>query len=60
VGAWFGGALARFLSRRRHAHGVSQPTDPAHLAACLKSCDVLLVEGESRFSGGIKYLTQST
>jgi hypothetical protein len=60
LGAWLGGALARFLSRRRHAHGVSLPTDPAHLAACLRPGDVLLVEGESRFSVGIKYLTQST
>ncbi len=60
LGAWVGRALARFLSRRHHAHGVSVPTDPAHLAACLKPGDVLLVEGESRFSVGIKYLTQST
>jgi hypothetical protein len=60
VGAWLGGTLARFLSRRRHAHGVSLPTDPAHLAACLKPGEVLLVEGESRFSIGTKYLMQST
>jgi len=60
LGAWLGRALARFLSQRRHAHGVSLPTDPAHLAACLRPGDVLLVEGESRFSVGIKYLTQST
>ena len=60
VGAWLGGALARWLSRRRHAHGVSLPTDPAHLAACLKPGEVLLVEGESRFSIGTKYLMQST
>jgi len=59
-GAWLGRVLARFLSRRRHAHGVSLPTDPAHLAACLKPGDVLLVEGASRFSVGIQYLTQST
>jgi hypothetical protein len=36
------------------------PTDPGQLAACLKPGDVILVEGESRFSAGIKYLTQST
>ena len=36
------------------------PTDPAHLAACLKPGEVLLVEGESRFSIGTKYLMQST
>ena len=32
------------------------PTDPAHLAACLKPGEVLLVRGESRFSIGTKYL----
>lgn len=57
---WLGRRLARFLSRRRHAHGASLPTDQAHLAACLRPGDVLLVEGETRFSAGIKYLTQST
>jgi hypothetical protein len=60
LGAWLGHELARFLSRRRHSHGVSRPTDPGQLAACLKPGDVILVEGESRFSAGIKYLTQST
>ncbi len=60
VASWLGRALARFLSQRRHAHGVSLPTDPVHLTACLKPGDVLLVEGASRFSVGIQYLTQST
>lgn len=60
LGSWLGRALARYLSRRRHAHGVSLPTEPLHLTACLKPGDVLLVDGESRFSVGIKYLTQST
>jgi hypothetical protein len=55
LGRWLGGALNRFLSRRRHAHGVSLPTDPAHLAACLKPGDVFLVEGESRLSVGNKW-----
>ena len=39
---------------------MSLPTDPARLAACLKPGEVLLVEGESRFSIGTKYLMQST
>ena len=60
AGAWLGRALVRLLSRRRHVHGVSLPTDPAHLATCLRPGDVLLVEGDSRFSVGTQYLTQST
>lgn len=60
IAAWLGRRLARFLARRRHAHGASPPTDPQQLAACLKPGDVVLVEGESRFSVGIRYLTQST
>ena len=34
--------------------------DPVRLLACLQPGDVLLVEGQSRFSVAIKYLTQST
>ncbi len=60
AGAWLGRALVRLLSRRRHVHGVSLPTDPALLATCLRPGDVLLVEGDSRFSVGTQYLTQST
>jgi len=62
-GAWttrLGLRLARHLAARRHLPGASPPTDPVRLAACLRPCDVLLVEGDTRFSVGIKYLTQST
>ena len=52
--------LARFLAARRHVHDASAPVDLARLQACLQPADVLLVEGHSRFSSGIKYLTQST
>ncbi|MBP8080869.1 MAG: lipo-like protein [Arenimonas sp.] len=55
-----GRRLARFLSkpRPRRAH---QPTSPREqIAATLRKGDVLLVEGTSRFSTAIKYLTQST
>ena len=55
-----GAALARFLARRRHVHGTSAPADLRSLAAALRPGDVILVEGESRFSTGVKYLTQST
>lgn len=52
--------LARFLAAPRHVHDASAPVDLARLRACLQPADVLLVEGHSRFSSGIKYLTQST
>ncbi len=55
-----GATLARFLAAPRHVHGTSAPADVSRLAACLRPADVILVEGESRFSTGIKYLTQST
>lgn len=55
-----GAALARYLAGRRHVHGTSAPVDLSALAASLRPCDVILVEGDSRFSTGIKYLTQST
>lgn len=58
---WLGGRLSRFLSRpRRHTYGLAAPTDPHLLMACVQPGDVLLVEGQSRFSVAIKYLTQST
>jgi hypothetical protein len=57
---WIGRALGRFLSARRHAHTIAAPTGPGRLLACLRPGDVLLVEGDSRVSVAIKYLTQST
>ncbi|MDN3516449.1 lipo-like protein [Aquisalimonas lutea] len=55
-----GGALARFLSRDRPGLGDGPTSDLSLLRACLRPGDVLLVEGTSRFSTAIKYLTQST
>ena len=57
---WLGSALARYLSQpREHAsHGTT--SRPELLAANLRIGDVLLVEGSSRFSTAICYLTQST
>jgi hypothetical protein len=52
--------LATFLSKPTHTHGTSRPTTHALLARSLKPGDVLLVEGNSRISTAIKYLTQST
>jgi hypothetical protein len=55
-----GRRLARFLSRPR-PRGIAVATSQAgELAATLEKGDVLLVEGNSRFSSAIKYLTQSS
>lgn len=57
---WLGQRLSRYLSQTHHIHSLAAPTDPARLLACLQPGDVLLVEGQSRVSVAIKYLTQST
>ena len=57
---YLGRRLAQFLAkpRERNSH---IPTSPwGLLAATLRKGDVVLVEGSSRFSSAIKYLTQST
>lgn len=57
---WLGGILARYLSRPAKA----PPHGPTHrieaLIATLRKGDVLLIEGTSRISSAIKYITQST
>lgn len=57
---WLGKHLARYLARGIHGHGTAPPTRPDLLRATLRPGDVLLVEGNSRISTAIKYLTQST
>ncbi len=57
---WFGRRLAGFLAATTHVHGNGPAVDPKALVACLRPGDVLLVEGNSRISTAIKYLTQST
>jgi len=55
-----GRSLARFLSRPR-GRGVQFATSgQAELSAALGKADVLLIEGNSRISTAIKYLTQSS
>ncbi len=54
IGSW----LARKLAEPRYLSTV--PSRPDQLAAAIRPGDVLLVEGVSRFSLAIKYLTQST
>lgn len=56
----FGERLATFLSKRRPISGQSPPTPMKRLRDCLVPGDVLLVEGDTRVSSAIKYLTQST
>lgn len=60
ISTWIGRRLAAYLARSRHVHSTSIPFDTGPLTACLRAGDVLLVEGHSKFSAAIKYLTQST
>jgi hypothetical protein len=53
-------AIARYLERPMQGYEPFTPSDPAALRKSLKPGDVLLVEGNSRISRAIKYLTQST
>lgn len=55
-----GRAMARYLSKPRPGTGYAPTSTPEALLATLRRGDVLLVDGTSRFSGTIKYLTQST
>lgn len=55
-----GRALARYLSQPGRAASIGFPTDQRLLVAALRPADVILVEGTSRVSTAIKYLTQST
>lgn len=55
-----GQALARHLARPRPGHSALPASTPEDLGAVLRPGDVLLVEGTSRLSSVIKYLTQST
>lgn len=56
IGEWLSGYLTQPLP----GAATLMPTDPARLEACLRPGDVLLVEGNTRVSTAIKYLTQST
>lgn len=56
VGSW----LAGYLNKPIKGYQAYSITDPVKLAAVMRPCDVLLVEGDRRLSTAIKYLTQST
>ena len=55
-----GKRLATYLAKDVRVGSTAPPSDPLHLQAALRPGDVLLVEGRSRISSAIKYLTQST
>jgi hypothetical protein len=55
-----GNRLARYLSEPRRQGVQVAIATPAELRAALRPGDVLLVEGNTRVSVAIKYLTQST
>ena len=55
-----GRALARFLTKPRHQPAEVSTSAPNALAATIQPGDVLLVEGDTRISVAIKYLTQSS
>ena len=56
VGKW----LASYLQKEVPGYEPFTPSDPEHLRGVIQEGDVLLVEGNNRVSGIIKYLTQST
>jgi hypothetical protein len=55
-----GNAIARYLQKPIAGYEPFTRSDPALLRALLRPGDILLVEGNNRISGVIKYLTQST
>src|SRR6201990_2668522 len=56
VGKW----IASYLQQEVHGYERFTPGRPALLPSIIEPGDVLLVEGNSRVAGIIKYLTQST
>ena len=56
VGKW----IASYLQKEVPGYEPFTPSDPSHLRDIMQPGDVLLVEGNNRISGIIKYLTQST
>jgi Permuted papain-like amidase enzyme, YaeF/YiiX, C92 family len=55
-----GKMLAGYLQKEEPGYEPFTPSDPDHLRSIMQPGDVLLVEGNARISGIIKYLTQST
>ena len=55
-----GAFLAKRLQTASSGYEPYTPSDPETLARTLQPGDILLVEGDQKLSGAIKYLTQST
>ncbi len=55
-----GKVIASYLQKEVPGYEPFTPSDPEHLRGVIEPGDVLLVEGNNRVSGIIKYLTQST
>jgi hypothetical protein len=55
-----GKLITRYLEKEVPGYEPFTPSDPDQLRGDMQAGDVLLVEGNSRISGIIKYLTQST
>src|SRR6202790_3564285 len=55
-----GKLIAGYLQKEVPGYEPFTPSDPEHLRGVVQPGDVLLVEGNNRVSGIIKYLTQST
>jgi hypothetical protein len=55
-----GKLIARYLQKEVPGYEPFTPSDPERLRGLIQAGDVLLVEGNNRISGIIKYLTQST
>lgn len=56
VGSW----LVRYLSKENKKASIGTPVDIEAVRRCVRPGDVILVEGYTKFSTAIKYLTQST
>lgn len=57
---WLGRRLADYLTRPLFNYEPYSAIEPGHFLNQLQPADVLLVEGNTRVSSAIKYLTQST
>src|SRR5476649_792014 len=55
-----GQLIAGYLQKEVPGYEPFTPSDPEHLRGVIEPGDVMLVEGNNRVSGIIKYLTQST
>lgn len=60
LASFLGRRLAHYLSQKTRQIGLVPATSAVKLLACLQPGDVFLVEGHTRFSTAIQYLTQST